>query len=192
MSKKRKIFSIINNILFIITSSLFVLYKLAELNYYSLNTNSIFTIIKSSFFKMGWIFSIIGICFTLFKLIKKDNFLYESKYNLIIFLYSITSILSFFKVAFSLGVMQIINTEFTLLVSYILIIIYSIINTNFYEKYNKKQLLKQVGLFTFNVLVLVILAIIMDNFNMIIVLGILCMFNVLKNPKVFYEKSYNI
>lgn len=130
MSKKRKIFSIINNILFIITSSLFVLYKLAELNDYSLNTNSIFTIIKSSFVKMGWIFSIIGICFTLFKLIKKDNFLYESKYNLIIFLYSITSVLLFTKIAFSLGNMQRVNTEFILLVSYTLIIIYSIINTN--------------------------------------------------------------
>lgn len=208
MSKKRKTFSIINNMLFIITSSIFLFYKLIRLNNYSLNTNSIFTIIKYSFVKMGWIFSIIGICFTLFKLIKKDSFLYESKYNLIIFLYSITSILLFIKVLISsmfFGAMKVINTEFILLVSYILIIIYSIINTNFHKEYSKKQLLKQICLFIFNVLILAILAIIMNKFNIIpllgdiinefiiiLLLGIICIFNALKNPKIFYEKSYNI
>lgn len=208
MSKKRKTFSIINNMLFIITGSIFLFYKLIRLNNYSLNTNSIFTIIKYSFVKMGWIFSIIGICFTLFKLIKKDSFLYESKYNLIIFLYSITSILLFIKVLISsifFGAMKVINTEFILLVSYILIIIYSIINTNFHKEYSKKQLLKQICLFIFNVLILAILAIIMNKFNIIpllgdiinefiiiLLLGIICIFNALKNPKIFYEKSYNI
>lgn len=208
MSKKRKTFSIINNMLFIITGSIFLFYKLIRLNNYSLNTNSIFTIIKYSFVKMGWIFSIIGICFTLFKLIKKDSFLYESKYNLIIFLYSITSILLFIKVLISsifFGAMKVINTEFILLVSYILIIIYSIINTNFHKEYSKKQLLKQICLFIFNVLILAILAIIMNKFNIIpllgdiinefiiiLLLGIICIFNALKNSKIFYEKSYNI
>lgn len=208
MSKKRKTFSIINNMLFIITGSIFLFYKLIRLNNYSLNTNSIFTIIKYSFVKMGWIFSIIGICFTLFKLIKKDSFLYESKYNLIIFLYSITSILLFIKVLISsmfFGAMKVINTEFILLVSYILIIIYSIINTNFHKEYSKKQLLKQICLFIFNVLILAILAIIMNKFNIIpllgdiinefiiiLLLGIICIFNALKSPKIFYEKSYNI
>lgn len=144
MSKNGKVFSIINNILFIITGSVFCFFEKLTVNLDKMaNINSTLSSIMNCFIKFGWIFSIVGILITMFKLIKKDNFIYEKKYNFVILLFNITSILLIFKsiiLAFIFYYPFSHVIRFLLLISYILIIIYSIINTNLKkEKVENKE-----------------------------------------------------